>query len=192
MKTTLGYAARWVGLLALLGVVGCPFSPDSGTPDHPVDPFLKPTSPENLLANLKTAYRERETAEYESLLAMDFTFVLSPEDAGQPGMPSQWGRNTEIGIHQRMFDEGLVTYLALDFVVGDRVFDDTDQLWTVTITNVDLSLTGMTPDHPTPKSYSVLDGTSKFWFRQNDWTVPGTSDRVWSIVKWEDSPIEGG
>ena len=192
MKTTLRYAARWVGLLALLGVVGCPFSPDKGKPD-PVEPkFLERTSPENLLANLKTAYREREAAEYESLLAKDFTFVLTPEDAGQPGMPSQWGANTEIGIHQQMFDADLVTYLSLDFVVGDRVFDDTDQLWTITITDVDLSLRGMTPDHPTPKSYSVENGTSKFWFRQNDWTVPSTSDRIWSIVKWEDSPIEEG
>jgi hypothetical protein len=191
MKTTLVQAARWVGLLALLGVVGCPFMPTKDKPVDPVDKFLPRTSPENLLANLKMAYRERETAEYESLLAMDFTFVLAPEDAGQPGMPSQWGRNTEIGVHQRMFDADLVQSLSLDFVVGDRLFDEAGQLWTITITNVDLSLYGMTPDHPTPKNYQVLDGSSKFWFRQNNWTVPGTTDRIWSIVKWEDSPVEG-
>ena len=128
-----------------------PLLPNNGKPD-PVDPlFLDPISPENLLANLKMAYHEREIAEYESLLAKDFTFVLSPEDAGQPGMPSQWGRNTEIGIHQRMFDADLVQSLSLDFIIGDRVFDETDQLWTITITNVDLFLHGMTPDHPTPK-----------------------------------------
>ena len=152
-------------------------------------PFLPRTSPENLLRNLKLAYEKRNVAEYESLLAVDFTFVLSVEDAGQPGMPSQWGRNTEIAVHWHMLDTDLVTYLALDFVVGGRVFDDIAQLWTVTITHVDLELTGMTPDHPISKSYSVRNGTSKFWFRQNDWTAPGTSDRTWSIVKWEDSPL---
>jgi hypothetical protein len=192
MKTALGRAARWVGWLALLAVVGCPFSPDDAPPIIPEPKFLPRTSPENLLANLMTSYRERETAEYESLLALNFTFVLSPVDAGQPGMPSQWGRNTEIGVHQRMFDADLVQTLALDFAVGARVFDETDQLWTITITNVDLSLYGMTPDFPTPKQYRVLGGSSKFWFQQNDWTAPGTSDRIWSIVKWEDSPVEGG
>jgi hypothetical protein len=192
MKATLVHAARWVGLLAILGVVGCPFMPDNGGKDKPDPKFLLRITPENLLANLKMAYHERETAEYESLLAKDFTFVLSPEDAGQPGMPSQWGRNTEIGIHQRMFDADLVQTLSLDFVIGDRIFDETDQLWTITITNVELSLYGMTTEHPTPKLYRVQNGVSKFWFRQESWTVPGTSDRIWSIVKWEDSPVEGG
>lgn len=192
MKAISRHARCWLALFSLVALTGCPFTPDKGDTDpDPVDPFLKRVSPENLLANLKTAYKERAVAEYESLLASDFTFVLSPEDAGQPGMPDQWGRNQEITIHQKMFDAELVQSLTLDFVVGSRIFDPADQLWTITIANVDLYLNGITPDHPTPTTYRVQDGTAKFWFRQNSWNAAGTTEPVWTIVKWEDMPIEG-
>jgi hypothetical protein len=184
--------ARLAVMLPLLFLAGCPFMPDKDDKVPPVTDFLPRISPENLLFNLKSAYRLRNAAEYESLLAQDFTFVLSAEDAGQPGMPDAWGRNDEIGIHQRMFDGDLVQNLSLNFDVGSRVFDPADQLWTVTIANVDLYLYGITPDFPTPQAYTVSDNTSKFWFRQNSWTAAGTTDPIWTIVKWEDSPIEEG
>jgi hypothetical protein len=176
----------------MTGITGCPFSPDSGNGDPPPDPdpFLARTSPENLLANLKAAYEERAIAEYESLLAMDFTFLLSQEDAQQPGMPESWGRQDEIGIHTNMFDSDRVEDLTLSFDAGSRVFDPTDGLWTITITNVRLRLYGETPgSEEGPKEYKVDNGTSKFWFRENDWTEPETSNKIWSIVKWEDNPI---
>ncbi|MCK4413626.1 MAG: hypothetical protein KAY32_08785 [Candidatus Eisenbacteria sp.] len=179
-------------LLMIAGITGCPFSPDSGNGDDPPpDLFKARTSPENLLENLKMAYRERVVAEYESLLAMDFTFLLSAEDAAEPGMPESWGRQDEIGIHTNMFDSDRVQDLSLSFDSGDRVFDPTDGLWTITITNVRLRLYGETPGNEGegPEEYKVDSGTSKFWFRENDWTEPGTSNKIWTIVKWEDNPI---
>ncbi|MBM3316311.1 MAG: hypothetical protein FJY75_00520 [Candidatus Eisenbacteria bacterium] len=193
MKARLHPVARWAPLLLLPALAGCPFMPTKNDkPPDPVPVFQPRTSPENLLANLKTAYKERAVAEYESLLARDFTFVLSPEDAGQPGMPDAWGRNTEITVHQKMFDGDLVQSLSLDFMAGQRVFDPVDHYWTITISNVDLYLRGMTPDRPTLTTYRVQDGTSRFWFRQNSWNATGTNEPVWTIVKWEDSPIEQG
>jgi hypothetical protein len=172
----------------LLELSGCPFTPKkSDGDDDGDDKFLLRTSPENVLENLKRCYKQREVAEYESLLAQDFTFQPSEED---DEIPDQWGRNQEIAIHTNMFDAELVQTLSLGFDVGVRVFDTTDQLWTIMVTNVDLNLFGMTPHLQTPKEYSVVDGTCRFWFRQESWNAPGTSEKTWSIVKWEDEPID--
>ncbi|MCK4414790.1 MAG: fibronectin type III domain-containing protein [Candidatus Eisenbacteria sp.] len=154
-------------------------------------PFALRDSPENVMHNLKMAYAERAVAEYESLLAIDFTFLLCQEDASQPGMPDFWGQQDEIGIHMNMFDSDRVQTLTLSFDSWDRVFDPTDGLWTITIINVRLRLYGETPGNEGegPEEYKVDRGTSKFWFRENDWTEPGTESNVWTIVKWEDEPI---
>ncbi|MCK4415330.1 MAG: fibronectin type III domain-containing protein [Candidatus Eisenbacteria sp.] len=164
---------------------------DSDSVEVYQSPFALRDSPENVLHNLKMAYAERAVAEYESLLAMDFTFLLSAEDAAEPGMPESWGRQDEIGIHTNMFDYDRVQTLTLGFDSGDRVFDPTDGLWTITITNVRLRLYGETPGNEGegPVEYKVDNGTSKFWFRENDWTEPGTESDVWTIVKWKDQPI---
>jgi hypothetical protein len=173
----------------LFAIPGC--SDKTSRPDPCVAPAGSCTSPEAALLALKHAYRYRETAAFDSLLSADFVFELSVEDAGQPGMPSEWGRSSELAIYTQMFDTDLVQSLSLDFVVGDRVFDETEQLWTITITNVDIDLYGFTPDHPTLKSYRVQDGRSKFWFRQMTWNAPCSDESAWKIVKWQDEPLEG-
>jgi hypothetical protein len=175
-------------LAAVLG--GCT---DKSTPTWSLpSPFLPRTSPANLLHNLKMAYEKRDLAEYDSLLAKDFTFVLSAEDQGKPGMPDSWWRDQEIQIHTHLLDAGMVRTLTVDFGVADSVWDPAGEMYTVLISNVNLYLVGATPAHPGDvKEYRVTNGRSKFWFRKNGWTVPGKPDSVWTIVKWEDSPIDG-
>jgi len=192
MKCILQWAPRGLALLLLAGVLGCPFSPETNDdpPPVPVETYHARTAPESLLHNLKLAYKERVPAEYESLLAEEFSFVLSEEDASKPDMPDQWGRNQEISIHQAMFNAELVQQLTLDFVVGNREYDDTDGFWTILISNVTLTLYGSTPGHPTPTWYRVVNGASRFWFQKENYTWPGTQDTVWTIVKWEDNPID--
>jgi hypothetical protein len=126
--------------------------------DHCVAPLGACATPEAALLALKQAYRERASAALDSLLSADFIFELSPEDAGAPGMPDEWGRSTELAINDLLFDAELAQPMAVDFVIGPRVFDEAEQLWTITITNVDIGLHGTTPDHPTPKSYQVRAG----------------------------------
>jgi hypothetical protein len=181
-----------IGLLmaGLFAIPGC--SDKTSRPDPCFAPPGSCTSPEAALLALKQAYNTRAPAALDSLLAEDFTFVLSPEDAGQPGMPSQWGRNAELDIHARMLDPDHVQALALDFVIGPRVFDEAEQLWTITITLVDISLYGTTPDHPTPRVYQVRYGTAKFWFREMTWNAPCSGERAWKIAKWEDEPVGAG
>lgn len=198
MKRLLQTTARGVGLLAVLTIVGCPFSPDKGGGDGPpVEPdFKERVTPQNLLYNLKQTYKLRNVAEYDSLLAMDFTFVLSAEDAAKPDMPDQWGRDPEIQIHQRMFDAEMVQTLTLDFVVGDLAWDPAENMYAIIIRDVDLYLYGSpygsTPSHPADRrEYWVRGSRSRFWFRKNGWVWPGTRDSVWTIVKWEDNPVAG-
>jgi hypothetical protein len=180
-------------LLAALGITACPFMPSKDdTKPQPVKDFWDRTSPSSLLHNLKKAYEKRSIAEYESLLAKDFTFVLSAEDQQQQGMPDSWGRAPEIQIHTRMFDAELVQTLTLAFEVADSVWDPADGMYTALMSNVNLYLVGATPAHPGDvKEYRVSGGRAKFWFRKNPWTVAGKPDSVWTIVKWEDSPIGG-
>ena len=153
-------------------------------------PFLPRTSPANLLYNLRQAYLDRDAAQYESLLARDFVFILSEEDQAKPDMPHQWYAGTENAIHQRMFDTEMVQNLSVNFVVGDPIWDAEEGKYSVVIQNVNLFLYGATPGHPTePREYRVSDNRSKFWFRKNHWFAPGTRDSVWTVVKWEDNLI---
>jgi hypothetical protein len=187
-KLTWSRIVAAVALVTLAAIAACDH--DEG-PMHHLAPwsFLARTTPQNLLHNLKQAYKERNIAEYESLLARDFTFILSEEDQAKPDMPDNWGRAPEITIHSRMFDAEMVQTLTLDFVVGDVVWDATQGMYTVPIDNVNLFLYGSTPGHPTEvKEYRVSASRSKFWFRKNPWTTGAAHDSVWTIVMWEDNP----
>jgi len=184
-----------VFLLGVSGITGCPFmtDPDDGG-DPPVVPdFRARTSPENILFNLKQAYKLRNIAEYESLLALKlpaFTFVLSEDDQGQPGMPDQWGRQTEIDIHTHMFDAEQVQTLTLTFDEGTREWDAANNMWSILISNVNLRLYGIIPGQEEEglQELKVEGSTSRFWFREENWTEPGTTNKIWTIVKWEDNP----
>lgn len=180
----------WLPVVA--GLAGCPFMTDTGEkPDVPTPPkFEARTSPENLLSNLKTSYEERELAEYESLLATDFTFFY--EDA-QTHIPDSWSRQEEIDIHENMFDSDYVQTLRLDFDYGAVILDTLkstpqDSLWEMTITNVDLYLFGTSPGFPdeAPQKYEMEDGIQRFWFRKNPWKDPGANEYVWTIVEWQE------
>jgi hypothetical protein len=164
------------------------------TDEIPESPFLPRSSPENLLANLKAAYADRNLAEYESLLALKlpaFTAVRSQGDQAQPGMPdewSAWGRQTEIDIHRLMFDTTLVKTLTLDYTTGEPQRDAMGGMWSIAVTNVNLRLYGTIPGQEDQglQELKVEGGTSRFWFREESWNALGTGDKVWKIVMWED------
>jgi hypothetical protein len=197
MRPAFTVAALGLWLLATLTISGCPFMP----PDNPVEPppvesFRPRTSAENLLANLKTAYSQRDIAEYESLLTPDFAFYFTEQDQSNPDIGDSWGRDYEIEAHASMFDGEFVHTLTLDFDMGTPRFDEesfngTDSLWISDIANLDLDLFGTPPNHPgeTPQWYRVQDGQATFWFRKTLWATD-SGNPIWAIAAIEETTTD--
>jgi hypothetical protein len=188
--TRLAIPAMWRHLpelaaaCGLVVLVGCS---DDVTPIVWPSPYLPRTSPANLLHNLQKAYEQRNIAEYDSLLAKDFIFMISREDQQNPHFDDSWGKGEEVLIHTRMFDAEMVQTLTVAFVGAAAVWDPADSMYTVVISNVNLLLYGSTPAHPIDvKEYRVVNGRAKFWFRKNGWAASPKPDSIWTIVKWED------
>jgi hypothetical protein len=176
-------------LCCLAVLAGCG---DKETSPLTVDPpvFLPRTSPLNLLHNLAMAYERRNLAQYDSLLAEDFSFVAAAEDRRWwPDLPQTWGHDSEVLIHARMFDAQATRTLTLRFVTGDLGWDAVEQMPADSIHGVSLYLFGLLPDYPNDlKECRFHFGRGKFWFRRNGWLWPGTRDSVWTIVRWQDYP----
>ncbi len=177
--------------LLLLAALGTACSSDECGPierDDP-DPFLPRTSAENLLLNLKQAYNDRELAEYDSLLADEFTFVYKPDEST---IEEYLDVTQELGIHAHIFGTQYVQELSVDFEIGSPTVDagqtaPGDTVWTVLMTGVHLMLLGTTPDHPTvTESLELIDATQQFWFKKTGWTDPSSGLPILALVRWED------
>jgi hypothetical protein len=132
----------------------------------------------------------RDIAEYESLLAKNFEFVLSREDQQKPDLPDSWGREIEVQLHRRMLDAEYVQTLTLEFTVGDLEWDPAFGMLTLLARRVSVYIYGSTPGHPTEVSVNqVRDSCSRLWFVRNRWTTGSRQDSVWTIVRWEDQPV---
>jgi hypothetical protein len=70
----------------LLITQGCIFSPSKGNGGVVIPPavYVKPTSPENVLANLHEAYTHRDTTEYKSLYSDDFKGTFLDQNDPSP------------------------------------------------------------------------------------------------------------
>jgi hypothetical protein len=73
------------GVLCAALVIACGGCKSSSRPEP--SPYLRQTSPENVLANLQTAYRARDIDAYSAQLAADFRFEFAPDDLGDTGIP---------------------------------------------------------------------------------------------------------
>jgi len=193
------HVCRGLAFLAVAAAIasfcGCPFMPSQDDDDdgNHVVQFRARTSPANLIENLKAAYKERSLVEYESLLAMDFTFYFSQEDQGNPQIPDEWGRTEEIEAHSGMFDAEYVQTLTMELEYSQPVFDEehfdgVDSLWVVEITNMDLALYGTPRSTPgeAPAWYKVEDGQVTMRFRKNAWTH-SDGRPIWKIRDMEET-----
>jgi hypothetical protein len=70
-------------LLLAAAFCGCTDDKKLVPPPQP-SKYLEQSSPANVLANLRTAYEERDCAEYAKLVDPEFVFVFNPEDANDP------------------------------------------------------------------------------------------------------------
>jgi hypothetical protein len=148
------------------------------------------SSPEAVLLSLRDAYLNREAADYESLLAVDFQFYFSEEDQQ---IAEKLVREQEVTVHQNMFGSQLVNNIALGFTPGDLILDEGKSdprqpgqfLWTILMTNVDLQLRTRDNQGQT-MTYRVEDAIEQFWFRQEERVEPGSGNAIWTIVEWKE------
>jgi hypothetical protein len=165
---------------------------ETGPGNHEKPAYLPRTSAANLMHNLRQSVTDRDLAQYDSLLADDFVYVVSLEDQPKPDMPEEWGRESELSIVTRMFDPDSVQTLALDFVTGPVLWNPVHRLYMVPVSDESFRFRGFVPGRPDgPTEVHATGARAKLWFRKNGWFAPGTVDSVWTVVYWEETPPEG-
>jgi hypothetical protein len=155
-----------------------------------------PSSPANVLANLRTAYEDRDIEDYERLFAEDFTFVFSPASIPEPHdpTPAQWGRNEEFTSTENMFRDELVDRVSLEWVIGVPEHADSvmygPRAWKVKVDTVNLQVD--TRSAAGVRLILQVPGTTEmFYFRQEPSRLASDGRPSWFIFRWEDQPILG-
>jgi hypothetical protein len=186
-----------ISFLAIGFLAGCPWSPKPDTKLIPVESnYLPQTSPENVIANLQTAYAERKIDEYKKLFSDDFTFVFNPADPIDPNHPSppQWGLADELDVTENMFADELVTKIDFSsYVLGvPAQLDSNDyrpRAWKVRVDQANLQVYTRKPDGTLLTL--LVDGATEVFFFVEEPTKPSPVDGrpTWYIFRWEDQPI---
>lgn len=183
--------------LALLLLVGC--SSDGKKKNTEPDPslYLTQTSVNNILANLIRAYQEKNAEEYAKLFDPSYQYTFAPQDVGGPShIPTAWGRVEELTSATRMLggEVNLDAYMAeditLSFTIGVPTGTDLDSTWTkVVLSNINLDVVCRQVSSQDPLIYMVIGDKADLYFVETDETAPGTQQKVWKIVRWDDKPI---
>jgi hypothetical protein len=188
-----------IGCLAIGCLAGCPWSPGKDTVIPPLPSnYLPQTSPANVLANLQTAYEERNIDRYKELFAEDFIFVFNPLDPVDPDHPNpdQWSLTEELTVTENMFTDELVSKIELSsYTLG--VPEQVDSLyygpraWKVRVDEANLQV------HTRKEDGTLLtllvDGATEVFFLREEPSKPAPADGrpTWYIFRWEDQPVGG-
>jgi hypothetical protein len=189
-----GVVILCLGLVVLLTIAasGCLFSPDPKTrevPPLPVAPF--PDTPDQLMANFKTAYTGLAIADYRSVLHPDYVFIFRLQD-GLPGASDRFTCAEELAAAEKMFsglpierpwDMTLPAISSIQFTTLNRAGP-----WT----EVGLE----DPDFPNTKralyeiqlAFSravantiILNGQQEFFVANRDTVVSGVAKQYWQL-----------
>jgi hypothetical protein len=177
-----------------IGVSGCwnPFAPPGGDPPPPTQLFYKVrTSPDNVVHNLNTAYKDKNAQEYLDCLAEDFEFHLNPDDYEDPdnNLPESWGKIVEQDIHEAMFADGsgvlnvslTLTNISKQFNPGALPADPSDDTWTYR-EQTDLFVSVEDP----PDLIYHANADQEFVFRIDPDETGPEGETLWEIIEWWD------
>lgn len=136
--------------------------------------------PENVIANLETAYRNRDIEAFAGLLAPEFTFRFQPGDVPAVGR-SSWGREEEIESTRGLFESERVKNIEirLEYLPAEIATEPglehtmrirVDQAF---LRVIEESIVHEVPGHP-----------QDFFLRREH----GDHPNRWVIVEWRDLP----
>ena len=115
-------------------VLACALLPACGD-DNPAAPPSQPSAYKNLtsewhvLANIETAYNDRNIRKYDELLDDNFTFFLYHGDVWGD-IPPSWDRATEVLYTSRLFDPNYAGDFQCKSITMDLLFDPNNVIWT--------------------------------------------------------------
>lgn len=184
------------GLLALAAALlsGCIFSPDrrdGNKPPPPPPSYLQMSRPQNVLANLRTAYEARDSSGYRQLFELDYQGSTYDTDDQQTGnQPGTFTRIDEEKHIRSLAENANISSVTLDLglpgqLIPTPTIGDTGELWAlVTVYNPRIGFNdGVTTVEV------VAEETFEFMFRPR--RVPRDSsetDTLWHIVRWNETP----
>ena len=164
-------------LLLALALTGCQlFKPPPGGEEQI---YVEPSTPENVIRNLQTAYQARDLTAYLECLDPDsFRFYFDPADTGiERLLRERWGIDSLVwGISQ----EELATRALFDsvraislFLTGGQYLQPPQENRAVLLYEYSLSI------DPTPPGVEEIAGRARF-------TLKRRPDGYWYILRWED------
>jgi hypothetical protein len=146
-------------------------------------------------SNFRRAHENGNYAEYEKLLADDFTFVFAPQDVhpDTPWSDGSWGRSADLASAEELFGkhrsvDGLVmNQINLQFSAGQpEVSPENSQWQRVVLSEVDLAIAAT--KQSTGEAWQLLIPGGYQAHLDLVQTGVGGESPVWKIIRWEDRP----
>lgn len=192
-KSVLRRLVVWsLAVVVTVTATGCwnPFAPEGGGGQPPVVVTYKErTSPDNVIHNLNTAYKDMNADEYLDCLAEEFEFHLNPDDYGDPAnnLPEDWDKQEERDIHDAMFGQDTeVEDIDLVFTNTSKLWDDnalpgdpSDDLWTYR------EQTDLRVKVPGDLTY-LANADQEFVFQIDPYETGPDDEPLWEIIDWWD------
>lgn len=182
-------------LFAVTLVAGCGiFSPDDGGDGgdvDPPDPWQLAETKEQLAANFRRCWEDRNIIEYDNLLAENFIFRLSQDDIDQ-GLSEIgfWDRATEMNTADQMFgvpDNEDLTIESIQFTTWDLVTPWSDQITDEQYADAELFAeyrVALTVDFG--ESQETVRGRQRLYIKLEPITIDGQEVTVYRLRAWED------
>jgi hypothetical protein len=172
-------------LAVLVPVVSCGDHEEIGPPAvNPSLQFRPQTSPENVVHNLQVAFRTRNIAAYEKLLAPEFIFKFQPDDDAGLGMDPRNESLEMIGTGG-LLSSPLVSSISIELThgpaepVSEVGFPQDAILIRITQTRLEVEQTdGIT---------WLVQGRQDMFFRPGRPQI-GEDPMNWFLIEWRDIP----
>ena len=189
MRTNRPHLRATIALILIpLAWAGCHHQTQPA-PSQP-GPYLPQDSPANCLANLRTAYVDRDSTQYNRLFSSDFVFVFAEFgfDPLDPH-PAQWGRADERTAAAHLFASDSVGTIALSWTLSDAVDSGTEYVdtWKVLASAVNLRVD--VEQSGTARSYRTEGAYAAFYFKSYPSEQAANGRPLWRVWRWKDQPI---